>query len=75
MAVSVEEGCDLYLTGEKILYSIEYAKLNGLNLIVGSHTFTELFGVKSMLEGLELKGIEILEIEEHLEVDGFSLDN
>jgi len=74
MAVSLEEGCDLYLTGEKILYSIEYAKLNELNLVVGSHTFTELFGVKSMLEGVELKGIEIHEIgEEHIESDGFSL--
>jgi len=63
---------DVYLTGEKILYTVEFAKLYDLNLVVGSHTFTELLGVKSMLEKSELGLIEIVRIdEEHIEVSGF----
>ena len=73
MAVSLEESCDLYLTGERILYSVAYAKLNRLNLVVGSHTFTELFGVRGMLERAGFEGVAVDEIkEEHIEVMGFS---
>lgn len=73
MQVSIEEDCDVYLTGEKILYTVEFAKLNALNLIVGSHTFTELLGVKSMLEQSGLDELEIVKInEDHMEAAGFS---
>lgn len=47
MKESIERGCDTYITGECNLYSIQYAQLMGINLIVGSHTFTEFFGVES----------------------------
>lgn len=74
MEEAVDEGCDLYLTGEKILYTVEYAQFKKLNLVVGSHTFTELFGVKNMVELLrsEFKDLDLeLLHEPHLEVDGF----
>ena len=71
---AVDEKCDLYLTGEKVLYTVEYAKLHNINLIVGSHTFTELFGVKSMAE-LVLNRFNDIELvllnEEHLETSGY----
>jgi dinuclear metal center YbgI/SA1388 family protein len=65
-----EAECDVYITGEKTLYSVQYAKFIGLNLIVGSHTFTEIFGVRSFVEKLkeefgEIEGIYLEE--EHLE--------
>jgi dinuclear metal center YbgI/SA1388 family protein len=65
-----ELGCDVYVTGEKTLYSVQYAKFIGLNQIVGSHTFTEVFGVKTLVEKLkkEFNEIEIIYLEEeHLE--------
>lgn len=55
--------CDAYLTGEKSLTTILYAKHIGLNFILGSHTFTELGGIrnyahlineKTMLQVVEL---------------------
>ena len=73
MQEAVEEECDLYITGEKILYTLEYAQLHRINLIVGSHTFIELFGVKGMAEQLkEIKpDLKITLIrEEHLETGG-----
>ncbi|MNR62849.1 metal-binding protein [compost metagenome] len=63
-------GCDAYITGEKILYTIQYAKFINMNLIVGSHTFTEIFGVKSFAEKIKEKydTLEIIElVEEHIE--------
>ncbi|WP_291581033.1 Nif3-like dinuclear metal center hexameric protein [Clostridium sp. UBA6640] len=70
MKEAVDLGCDAYFTGEKILYTIQYAKQANINLIVGSHTFTEIFGVESLCS--LLKGtypeIEIIKIkEEHIE--------
>jgi dinuclear metal center YbgI/SA1388 family protein len=65
-----EAECDVYITGEKTLYSLQYAKFIGLNLIVGSHTFTEIFGVKSLAAKLkeEFEDIEVIYLEEeHLE--------
>lgn len=61
-----ETGCDVYVTGEKTLYSVQYAKFIGLNQIVGSHTFTEIFGVKSLVEKLknEFNEIEVIYLEE-----------
>lgn len=74
MKEAVDEKCDLYVTGEKILYTIEYSKLNNMNLVVGSHTFIELFGVKSMAE-MVCDGFNDVEVvllnEEHLESNGY----
>ncbi len=72
---AVDEKCDLYVTGEKLLYTVEYAKLQKMNLVVGSHTFIELFGVRSMAE-LVLDKFDDTEVvllaEEHIEANGFS---
>ncbi|WP_028551503.1 Nif3-like dinuclear metal center hexameric protein [Paenibacillus sp. UNC451MF] len=65
-----ESGCDAYITGERTLYTILYAKYIGMNLIVGSHTFTELFGVRSLARKLKelVPYVEIIELkEEHFE--------
>ncbi|MBO1581490.1 Nif3-like dinuclear metal center hexameric protein [Bacillus sp. XF8] len=67
---ALEKDCDTYITGEKTLYTVQYAKFKGINLIVGSHTFTEVFGVESLARKLkELDGaLEITRLyEEHLE--------
>lgn len=63
-------GCDVYLTGEKILYTVQYAKYSKINLIVGSHTFTEIFGLETLAKILSEKYpmLEIVRIsEEHIE--------
>lgn len=68
---AVDKECDVYITGEKVLYTIQYAQLKKLNLIIGSHTFTEIFGVESFVNLLsEKSGIQILRINEsHLETN------
>ena len=45
---AVDCGCDAFITGEKILYSVEFAQFVGINLLVGSHTGTEFPGVESL---------------------------
>jgi putative NIF3 family GTP cyclohydrolase 1 type 2 len=68
---AMNSNCDVYITGEKTLYTIQYAKFIKMNIIVGSHTFTEIFGVKSFAQKLQerFKDIEILQLhEEHTEV-------
>ena len=63
-------GCDIYLTGEKILYTVQYAKYRKIDLIVGSHTFTEIFGLETLAKILSEKYpmLEIVRIsEEHIE--------
>lgn len=70
MKEAVDLECDAYFTGEKILYTIQYAKQANINLIVGSHTFTEIFGVESLCSLLKeaYREIEIIKIkEEHIE--------
>lgn len=62
--------CDAYITGEKILYTVQYAKFIKMNLIVGSHTFTEIFGVQSLAEKFKEKydSLEKIElVEDHFE--------
>jgi putative NIF3 family GTP cyclohydrolase 1 type 2 len=49
MKSAVDNGCDTYITGEVNLYTIQYAQFVGINLIVGSHTFTEIFGVETLV--------------------------
>ncbi|MCU6712998.1 Nif3-like dinuclear metal center hexameric protein [Paenibacillus sp. J5C_2022] len=68
--------CDVYITGEKSLYTVQYAKFLNLNLIVGSHTFTEVYGVQALAIKLKEKciDIEIVQLEEkHLEAEGITL--
>ncbi len=69
---ALEQGCDTYLTGEASLYSIQYARFARINLLVGSHTFTEMFGVESLvlkIAGLN-KSISLIELrEEHVEMN------
>ncbi len=62
--------CDVYITGEKILYTVQYAKFIKMNLIVGSHTFTEIFGVRSLSEKIkeQYDYLELIElVEDHFE--------
>jgi len=69
---AVEKNCDVYITGERILYTIEYAQFTRIDLIVGSHTFTEIFGIESLAKKIKDKfqDIEIISLnEEHLEAN------
>lgn len=70
MKTAVDLECDLYLTGEKILYTVQYAKYSKINLVVGSHTFTEIFGLETLAQMLNEKypTLEVERInEEHIE--------
>lgn len=65
-----QAGCDVYITSEKILYTVQYAQFIGMNLIVGSHTFTEIFGVRALAEKIKttFPGLEIVRLHEpHIE--------
>jgi len=67
---AVDRACHVYITGEKTLYTVEYAQYAGINLIVGSHTFMEIFCVASLAEKIKEKWrtIKIVKLaEEHLE--------
>ncbi|MBL4934355.1 Nif3-like dinuclear metal center hexameric protein [Clostridium sp. YIM B02515] len=67
---AVNLDCDAYFTGEKILYTVQYAQFSKINLIVGSHTFTEIFGLESLGKMIKEKysELEIIRIhEEHVE--------
>ena len=69
---AVENECDVYITGECNLYTIQYAQLKGINLIIGSHTFTELFGIQSLAFKLNenIKELEVVRLnEEHYEAN------
>lgn len=69
---AVDESCDTYITGEATLYSIQYAEFVGINLLVGSHTFTELYGVETLVQKIvELNpGIIATELKEaHFELN------
>lgn len=69
---AVDNNCDVYITGECNLYTIQYAKFKEINLIIGSHTFTELFGIQSLALKLNesKKEFEIVALnEEHYEVN------
>ena len=70
MKEMVDKNCDVFITGEKILYTIQYAEFCGMNLIVGSHTYTEIFGVETLCQKIkeQYNEIEIIRlIEEHKE--------
>lgn len=69
LKLAYDLGCDTYITGEKVLYTIQYARFTGMNLIIGSHTNTEVFGVKSLAElvGMRFSGISTVRVEESLD--------
>lgn len=67
---AVKLDCDVYFTGEKILYTVQYAKFREIDLMIGSHTFTEIFGLETLSEIISEKypEAEIIRIdEEHIE--------
>ena len=66
-------GCDVYITGEKVLYTLQYAKLMKKNLIIGTHTFIEMPGVEGLAKLYESTygNIEFIKLkEDHIEVSG-----
>ena len=50
---AADKGCDTYITGETSLYSVEYARYRRINLVVGTHTHTELPGLEGLCERLK----------------------
>jgi len=69
---ALDEGCDTYITGEATLYTIQYAQFVGINLLVGSHTFTEVFGVESLANKVKevIPNIQVNRLrEEHFELN------
>jgi dinuclear metal center YbgI/SA1388 family protein len=67
---AVNLGCDAYLTGEKILYTVQYAQYSKIDLLVGSHTFTEIFGLESLVKMISesYPMVEVIRIKEnHIE--------
>ncbi|WP_449538884.1 Nif3-like dinuclear metal center hexameric protein [Ferdinandcohnia sp. Marseille-Q9671] len=69
---AVENNCDVYITGECNLYTIQFAEFKGINLIVGSHTFTEFLGIQSLALKLKenIKELEVVRLnEEHYEAN------
>jgi putative NIF3 family GTP cyclohydrolase 1 type 2 len=63
---AIAENCDTYITGEYSMYLQHYAQFHGISLIIGSHTKTEIIGVRSFVTKLaaNFHGITIHEIEE-----------
>jgi putative NIF3 family GTP cyclohydrolase 1 type 2 len=39
---------DLYLTGETSLYLLEYSSFQGVNVLIYSHNYTEIFGTQNL---------------------------
>ncbi|WP_078596391.1 Nif3-like dinuclear metal center hexameric protein [Evansella clarkii] len=69
---AVENNCDVYITGECNLYTIQYAQFKRINLIIGSHTFIELFGIQNLALKLceKIKELEVVRLnEEHYEAN------
>lgn len=67
---ALNRNCDVYITGEKTLYTVQYARFINMNLIIGSHTFTEIFGVRSLAHKVREKFQNVVVIqlnEEHHE--------
>ncbi|WP_405098630.1 Nif3-like dinuclear metal center hexameric protein [Oceanobacillus sp. FSL H7-0719] len=70
--MAVDDGCDTYITGEATLYTIQYAQFAGINLLAGSHTFTEIFGVESLANKIQElnQDIKIVKLKEsHVELN------
>jgi len=62
---ALEEGLDLYVTGESSHSVYHYAEESGLNIIAGGHYSTEVWGVRRMMEecvnqlGLDAEFIDV----------------
>ena len=70
---AMERHCDVYITGEKLLYTVAYAQFVSMNLIVGSHTFSEILGMESLAQriGQRFPEVEVTRLrEDHLEAMG-----
>ncbi|MCL6430007.1 MAG: Nif3-like dinuclear metal center hexameric protein [Anaerolineae bacterium] len=70
---AVCRGCDVYITGEKLLYTVSYAQFAGINLIVASHTFSEAPGMESLAQRIARRfpEVQVLRLhEDHLETLG-----
>ena len=62
---AVENGCDTYITGEYSLYTHQYSNFAKINLMVGSHTNTEVLGVYQLVEILTKNtSIEVVKLPE-----------
>lgn len=66
LKTALEHQCDVYITGEQDLYTLQYAQYHQLNLIITSHTFMELIGLRNMMNKLleRSEGFEVVEIRE-----------
>ena len=53
MQQAIDEDCDAYITGEYNLYPQLFGKFTGMNLLVGSHTNTEILGVENLAKLLD----------------------
>lgn len=62
---AVHNNCDTYITSERNLYTLQYARLARINLIIGSHTGTELFGIENLSNlikaSYEIETVRIIE--------------
>ena len=63
---AIEENCDTYVTGEYLMYLQHYAEFHKINLIIGSHTKTELQGVRNFVKKIanNFNDLELVEIDE-----------
>jgi len=63
MEGAIKEGCDTYVTGDYNMYLQLNAKFLGCNLLIGSHTKTEILGTREFMKKLQEKlgNIEIFE--------------
>jgi len=69
MEESIKLGSDTYISGEHNLYAIQYAQFTKTNLIIGSHTFTELFGIEHLAKKVgQHFGLNVVQVQEsHIE--------
>ena len=63
---AISEKCDTYITGEYGMYLQHYAEYHGINLIIGSHTKTEIIGVRNFVKRIitYFDDLKIYEIDE-----------
>lgn len=66
LAEALEKRIDLYITGETSLYLLEYAKYRGVNVLIYSHNYTEIFGTYNLARKIaDYLGIdEVVRLEE-----------
>jgi putative NIF3 family GTP cyclohydrolase 1 type 2 len=63
--IAIDNNCDTFVTGEYNLYSQQYSRFKGINLMIGSHTNTEIMGVSHLVNKLiESTDIEAVRLSE-----------